>query len=121
MGGALREELELSPRPRFVLHVSRRGLRVIAIRRARQRWGGGPLLVIAIDVNSRRGFSVMALAFDGRVRLVYRRCLRPPNGSFNEALAALLKSYASLRDKREAVARWLQRWSGVRGVRLGVG
>mgnify|MGYP000654458521 CR=1 FL=1 len=41
---------------------------------------------------------------------MYRRCFRPPNGSFNEALAALLRSYASLKDKREAVARWLQKW-----------
>ena len=70
----------------------------------------GPLLVIAVDVNSLNGFSIMAFALDERVRLVYRRCLKPPNGSFNEALAALLKSYASLKDKREAVARWLQRW-----------
>ena len=119
--GALREELKLDPKPRFVLQVSRKGLRIIAVRRLGRRWSGGPLLIIAVDVNSGRGFSVLALALDERVRLVYRRCLRPPNGSFNEALAALLKSYASLRDKREAVARWLQRWSGVRGVRLGVG
>ncbi len=107
---ALREELGLDPRPKFALQLSRRGLRVIAIRRAGRSWSGGPLLIIAVDVNSRRGFSVLALALDESAKLVYRRCFRPPNGSFNEALAALLRSYASLKDKREAVARWLQRW-----------
>ncbi|RLF01738.1 MAG: hypothetical protein DRK00_10945 [Thermoprotei archaeon] len=106
---ALRGELELSPRPRFVLQVSRKGLRIIAIRRVEHEWSDGPLLIIAVDVNSLNGISVMAFAFDEYARLVYRRCLRPPNGSFNEALVALLKSYASLKDKGEAVARWLRR------------
>ena len=65
--------------------MSRSGLRVIATRRAECRWSGGPLLVIAVDVNSLNGFSVLAFAFDERVRLIYRRCLKPPNTFFLKA------------------------------------
>ncbi|RLF06936.1 MAG: hypothetical protein DRK00_00035 [Thermoprotei archaeon] len=80
---ALKEELELSPRPRFVLQLSRSGLRIVAVRRFRRRWSGGPLLVIAADANSLNGFSIMASA--SRVPVGTGPAIRPPLGPDDRA------------------------------------
>jgi hypothetical protein len=95
----------LQPRPEFVAQLTSRGqLRIIAKRAPQPRAPEVPLKVIAVDENSRYGFTVAVFDFDerGYCRLTLFEIFRLPNHGFREEVVSALKSYA---DKPRPEAR----------------
>jgi len=90
------EENGLELRPDFVLQVTSSGkLRLIA--RRSQSCGSGelPLRIIAVDENSRYGFTIAVFNFsDCGCKLAWFEKLRPPNHGYRRQLAALLQGFA---------------------------